>query len=84
MKSVIIHSETKRELDEAIRYYEQQKRGLGLDFLSEIEQAIEKIKINPKLGKPHNIEGLRRYVLRHFPYIVFLNINYNNLNRPIN
>ena len=43
MKPVIIHSEARRELDNAIQYYEKQKIGLGLDLLSEIEQALEKI-----------------------------------------
>jgi len=45
VKPVIIHSEARRELDNAIQYYEKQKIGLGLDLLSEIEQALEKIKI---------------------------------------
>jgi toxin ParE1/3/4 len=40
-------------------------------LLSEIEQALEKIKINPNLGTPHTIQGLRRYVIRRFPYIIF-------------
>ena len=71
MKTVIIHSEATRELDNAIKYYEQQKIGLGLDLLSEIEQALEKIKINPNLGTPHTIEGICRYVIRRFPYIIF-------------
>ncbi len=43
MKPVIIHSEARRELDNAIQYYEKQKIGLGLDLLSEIEQALEKM-----------------------------------------
>ena len=68
MKPVIIHSEATRELDNAIQYYEKQKIGLGLDLLSEIEQALEKIKINPNLGTAHTIEGVRRYVIRRFPY----------------
>lgn len=63
MKSVIIHSEAKRELDNAIGYYEKQKIGLGLDLLSEIEQALEMIQLNPNLRKPYTIEGLRRYVI---------------------
>ena len=71
MKSVIVHSEATEELDNAIKYYEKQKRGLGLDLLSEIEQALEKIKINPNLGTPHMIQGLRRYIIRRFPFIIF-------------
>ncbi|MCA2811480.1 MAG: type II toxin-antitoxin system RelE/ParE family toxin [Microcystis sp. M090S1] len=71
MKPVIIHSEARRELDNAIQYYEKQKIGLGLDLLSEIEQALEKIKINPNLGTDHTIEGMHRYLIRRFPYIIF-------------
>jgi toxin ParE1/3/4 len=71
VKPVIIHSEARRELDNAIQYYEKQKIGLGLDLLSEIEQALEKIKINPNLGTDHTIEGMHRYLIRRFPYIIF-------------
>ena len=71
MKSVTIHSEATEELDNAIKYYEKQKMGLGLDLLSEIEQVLEKIKINPNLGTDHTIEGVSRYVIRRFPYIIF-------------
>ena len=71
MKPVIIHSEATGELDNTIQYYEKQKIGLGLDLLSEIEQVLEKIKINPNLGTDHTIEGVSRYVIRRFPYIIF-------------
>lgn len=37
MKPVIIHSEAIEELDAAVAYYEDQKAGLGLDFLVEYE-----------------------------------------------
>ncbi|WP_302885054.1 hypothetical protein [Kovacikia minuta] len=43
MKPLIIHSEAREELDSAISYYEEQKVGLGLDFLAEVEQALGKI-----------------------------------------
>jgi toxin ParE1/3/4 len=71
VKPVIIHSEATGELDNAIQYYEKQKIGLGLDLLSEIEQVLEKIKINPNLGTDHTIEEVSRYVIRRFPYIIF-------------
>ncbi len=71
MKSIVIHSEAKRELDKAMEYYEKQKRGLGLDLLSEIEQVLEKIKINPNLGKSYTIKSLRYCVIRRFPYLIF-------------
>ena len=40
MKPVSIHSEAIQELDSA-SYYEEHQVGLGLDFLSEVEQVLE-------------------------------------------
>ncbi|AFZ23697.1 Plasmid stabilization system protein [Cylindrospermum stagnale PCC 7417] len=71
MKPVIIHTEAIREFDNAIAYYEAQKVGLGLDLLSEVEQALGNIRQNPNLGTQHAIAGVRRYVLQRFPYLVF-------------
>lgn len=59
MKPIIIHSEAREELDQAIIYYEAQKVGLGLDLLSEVEQSLEKIQQNPNLGVLYKITGLR-------------------------
>ncbi len=71
MKSVIIHSEAINELDAAISYYEAQKVDLGLDFLAEVEQALDKIQKNPNLGAVYKVRGLRRYVIQRFPFLVF-------------
>jgi toxin ParE1/3/4 len=71
VKSVIIHSEAINELDAAISYYEEQKVDLGLDFLVEVEQALDKIQQNPNLGATYKVTGLRRYVIQRFPFLVF-------------
>jgi toxin ParE1/3/4 len=71
VKPVIIHSKAREELDNSIFYYEKQKVGLGLDFLSEVEQALVKIQKNPSLGAIYKIAGLRRYVLQRFPFLIF-------------
>lgn len=71
MKPVIIHSEAIEELDEAVAYYEDQKAGLGLDFLLEVEQALDKIQQNPNLGAVYKVIGIRRYVIQRFPFLVF-------------
>lgn len=71
MKPVIIHREAIEELDGAISYYEEQKAGLGLDFLSEVEQALGKIQQNPNLGGVYKVAGLRRYVIQGFPFLIF-------------
>ncbi|GAB1538710.1 hypothetical protein NUACC21_13740 [Scytonema sp. NUACC21] len=71
MKFIVIHTAARKELDAAIAYYEEQKAGLGLDLLSEVEKAIGKIQQNPNLGTPHKITGVRRYTIQHFPYLIF-------------
>lgn len=71
MKPVIIHSEAREELGSAISYYQEQKAGLGLDFLSEVEQALGKIQRNPNLGESYKVSGLRRYVIQRFPFLIF-------------
>ncbi|MDZ7960938.1 MAG: type II toxin-antitoxin system RelE/ParE family toxin [Aulosira sp. DedQUE10] len=37
----------------------------------EVEKVILKIQQNPYLGTPHKIEGIRRYVIKSFPYLIF-------------
>ena len=71
MKPVIIHSEAREDLDSAIAYYEEQRAGLGLDFLSEAEEALGKIQQNPNLGESYKFLGLCRYVIQRFPFLVF-------------
>lgn len=52
MKPVIIHSQARVELDEAIAFYEHQKAGLGLDLQTAVKRAIGRIQQNPQLGGP--------------------------------
>ena len=67
----VIHTEARKELDGAIAYYETQHLGLGLDLLTEVEEALRKIQLNPTVGTLHKIEGVRRYVIQRFPYLIF-------------
>lgn len=71
MKPVIIHSEAIKELDGAVAYYEDHKISLGLDFLAEVQQALDKIQQNPNLGAVYKATGLRRYVIQRFPFLLF-------------
>jgi len=55
------------ELDEAIRYYDHQLPGLGFRFFSEVDAAIERIRLMPeawtKVGNK-----TRRCLIKGFPY----------------
>jgi len=71
VKPVIIHSQARVELDEAIAFYERQRVGLGLDLQRAVERAIGRIQQHPQLGAPYKATEFRYYVLRRFPYIIF-------------
>lgn len=71
MKFIVIHTEARKELDAAIGYYEEQKIGLGLELLSDVEEVLGNIQQNPKLGTLYKIEGIRRYGVKRFPYLIF-------------
>lgn len=71
MKPVIIHSAAKRELGEAMDWYESRCPGLGLDLISEVEAAIEKLRRNPQLCPRYKGTAYRKQQIRRFPYAVF-------------
>ena len=71
MKPVVIHRLARAELDEAIGFYERQKRGLGLDLQGDIQQVITRIQLNPDLGSPYKATDFRYWVLRRFPYVIY-------------
>jgi hypothetical protein len=50
VKPVIIHSQARAELEEAIAFYEEQRPGLGLDLQTAVERAIGRIQQNSQLG----------------------------------
>lgn len=71
MKPVIIHSEAEAEFRAAIEHYNEQRAGLGGEFRAAVEAAVERVRKNPSAFAPHGDEGVRKCVLRRFPYTVF-------------
>ena len=67
---VIIHEEAEIELWHAVEFYEDKVRGLGLDFENEIQSALISIQENPTRYAEAE-EGIRRCLLRRFPYIIY-------------
>ena len=55
------------EMTESAIFYEQESKGLGIDFLDEIENAISIICGNPKIAQKYS-DDMRRFVLAKFPY----------------
>ncbi|TAL20924.1 MAG: type II toxin-antitoxin system RelE/ParE family toxin [Nitrospirae bacterium] len=70
MRPVIFRLQARREFNEAGDWYEQERTGLGLEFLAEIERLIQRIADNPKQF-PILYRDVRKAVVRRFPYCVY-------------
>jgi len=69
-RTVIIRPEAEADLQEACRWYERQREGLGADLLLCFEEALERIRRNPEIY-PIVHKQLRRGFIRRFPYGIF-------------
>ena len=59
-----------REMGEAYEWYQQQRRGLGTDFLKALDTQFQTIRETPALYA--EVHGrIRRGLLPQFPYAVF-------------
>jgi plasmid stabilization system protein ParE len=69
---LIVRAEAEADIAEAAKWYEEREKGLGTEFIAEINQAIERIGARPLtyLRLRSNPE-VRRILLRRFPYRVF-------------
>lgn len=67
---VFVRPEAERDLASSYAFYQECRRGLGEDFLSSVEESFERISNNPFLY-PDVHRGIRRALLRRFPYGVF-------------
>ncbi len=67
MRSVIFHPLAEQELLDAVSYYEEQETGLGLEYLGEVEHAVNFLVRYPEAGS--KVSGsTRRLTLPKFPY----------------
>ncbi|MDX6558939.1 MAG: hypothetical protein QOF72_1988 [Blastocatellia bacterium] len=58
-----------QEMDESIAWYESERRGVGSEFASEIENLLARIADTPEQFS--RVRGdVRRAVLRRFPYTI--------------
>ena len=67
MKNIIFHPLAEQELIDAAAYYEEQRRGLGLEYLEEVEHAVNFLTRYPEAGS--RVRGsVRRLTLPKFSY----------------
>jgi toxin ParE1/3/4 len=68
--SVRLRPEAEVDIAEARNWYEQQRPGLGADFLNQLESLLVRMARSPRqFPKAHG--ELRRALVRRFPYAVY-------------
>ncbi len=63
------HAHAKAELRDAADFYDDQRDGLGSEFLEEIEYLLRHIERSPELH-PAVVGEVRRVLGKRFPYAV--------------
>ena len=66
-------SPAERELKEALEFYESARKGLGEEFLAEVEAAIRLIESHPLAWAPMS-RRTRRCRLHRFPFGLFYQV----------
>lgn len=60
-------SVAEEEMSETAVFYETKTPGLGRDFLADVQQAIDRLRVYPEAGV-EVADGLRSTLLRRFPF----------------
>jgi plasmid stabilization system protein ParE len=69
-RAVVLHGIAECEFDDAIGWYEAQRKGLGGEFRAVIMQQFRRIARNPELFPKVRGEVRRAVVLRRFPFVI--------------
>jgi toxin ParE1/3/4 len=67
---LVFHPLVQLDINDAYRYYESKRTGLGDDFLAAVEEVLRRIANNPLMHQ-QVLHDIRRGVTRKFPYEVF-------------
>lgn len=68
------HPEALDEANAAASFYEDRAKGLGLRFINELDETIDRIRANPFIYRP--LDGnTRKCRIRQFPHAVVYRVN---------
>jgi toxin ParE1/3/4 len=70
---LIILPDAEQDLAEGRVWYEGQRTGLGVEFLTAVDEAFDRIRENPELYAAQ-YKSVRRSGLNRFPYVVYYRI----------
>lgn len=73
-----IRPEAERDLEKAFSWYEEQRPGLGREFVAELDKVYERLAETPYIYADV-YRGVRRALLRRFPVGVFYLVTENEV-----
>jgi plasmid stabilization system protein ParE len=72
--TVVRSREAERDIEQAAFWYEQQREGLGVEVVLELDAVLERVETVPRQF-PEIEPRVRRALLRRFPYAVYFVID---------
>jgi hypothetical protein len=76
--NLLISPIAKAEIIDSTKWYNKQKKGLGLEFISEIDKSLKIIKNKPTLFSKIYKE-YRMVLTDTFPFEIFYSVESNNI-----
>ncbi|MCP4755005.1 MAG: type II toxin-antitoxin system RelE/ParE family toxin [Proteobacteria bacterium] len=70
---LIVTPEAEDDLSKAFTWYEERRKGLGHDFLLQVDAAFRFIERNPFVF-PEVYKKTRRYLIKRFPYKILYRV----------
>lgn len=70
MRPLRLRDAARADLQEAFKWYEGRRTGLGYEFTRAVRHALDAIEMNPE-QYPFAVDDIRKAPLRRFPYVVY-------------
>ena len=64
---LVIRPEAEQDLTESFAWYEDKRKGLGYDFLLQVDAGLRFIARNPEISVPA-YKRVRKHIIKRFPY----------------
>jgi toxin ParE1/3/4 len=68
-RTISIRDAAEQELADALAWYEARAAGAGTRLLDQVHAALN-VLADGFDGSPHQVDGVRRFLLRRFPYAI--------------
>ncbi len=69
-RKIIFSADAQSEFEHASAWYEEQRKGLGAQFILYVEAKLEMIRKSPEIF-PLVHSNYRKATLKRFPYLIF-------------